>query len=165
MKKILMLILMVAVVGFAADATAAKTAANTAPVAAKAAPAPVADSVANNAADSVAAPSETDDLKAEIALRDSLMAEQGNSCKVEKDSLRQTIESEQAKSANWEKSYNTLKQENDVCTKALGVSIDISEKNKQKAEDEKKNASMMTSTSFIGGIAIGMLLFWLIFVD
>lgn len=162
MKKILMLILMVAVVGFAADATAAKTAANTAPATAIAAPV-AADSVANNAADSIAAPSETDNLKAEIALRDSLMAEQGNSCKVEKDSLRQTIESEQAKSANWEKSYNTLKQENDVCTKALGVSIDISEKNKQKAEDEKKNASMMTSTSFIGGIAIGMLLFWLIF--
>ena len=161
MKKILMLILMVAVVAFAA-APAAKTAANTAPATAIAAPV-AADSVANNAADSVAAPSETDDLKAEIALRDSLMAEQGNSCKVEKDSLRQTIESEQAKSANWEKSYNTLKQENDVCTKALGVSIDISEKNKQKAEDEKKNASMMTSTSFIGGIAIGMLLFWLIF--
>lgn len=163
MKKILMLILMVAVVAFAADAIAAKTAANTAPVAANAAPVAAVDSVANNAADSVAAPSETDNLKAEIALRDSLMAEQGNSCKVEKDSLRQTIESEQAKSANWEKSYNTLKQENDVCTKALGVSIDISEKNKQKAEDEKKNASMMTSTSFIGGIAIGMLLFWLIF--
>lgn len=162
MKKILMLILMVAVVGFAADATAAKTVANTASATAIAAPV-AADSVANNAADSVAAPSETDELKAEIALRDSLMAEQGNSCKVEKDSLRQTIESEQAKSANWEKSYNTLKQENDVCTKALGVSIDISEKNKQKAEDEKKNASMMTSTSFIGGIAIGMLLFWLIF--
>lgn len=161
MKKILMLILMVAVVAFAA-APAAKTAANTAPATAIAAPV-AADSVANNAADSVAAPSETDNLKAEIALRDSLMAEQGNSCKVEKDSLRQTIESEQAKSANWEKSYNTLKQENDVCTKALGVSIDISEKNKQKAEDEKKNASMMTSTSFIGGIAIGMLLFWLIF--
>lgn len=161
MKKILMLILMVAVVGFAA-APAAKTATNTAPATAIAAPV-AADSVANNAADSVAAPSETDNLKAEIALRDSLMAEQGNSCKVEKDSLRQTIESEQAKSANWEKSYNTLKQENDVCTKALGVSIDISEKNKQKAEDEKKNASMMTSTSFIGGIAIGMLLFWLIF--
>lgn len=162
MKKILMLILMVAVVGFAADATAAKTAANTAPATAIAAPV-AADSVANNAADSIAAPNETDELKAEIALRDSLMAEQGNACKVEKDSLRQTIESEQAKSANWEKSYNTLKQENDVCTKALGVSIDISEKNKQKAEDEKKNASMMTSTSFIGGIAIGMLLFWLIF--
>lgn len=162
MKKILMLILMVAVGVFAADATAAKTVANTAPATAIAAPV-AADSVANNAADSIAAPSETDNLKAEIALRDSLMAEQGNSCKVEKDSLRQTIESEQAKSANWEKSYNTLKQENDVCTKALGVSIDISEKNKQKAEDEKKNASMMTSTSFIGGIAIGMLLFWLIF--
>ena len=162
MKKILMLILMVAVGVFAADATAAKTAANTAPATAIAAPV-AADSVANNVADGVAAPSETDELKAEIALRDSLMAEQGNSCKVEKDSLRQTIESEQAKSANWEKSYNTLKQENDVCTKALGVSIDISEKNKQKAEDEKKNASMMTSTSFIGGIAIGMLLFWLIF--
>ena len=161
MKKILMLILMVAVVAFAA-APAAKTAANTAPATAIAAPV-AADSVANNVADGVAAPSETDELKAEIALRDSLMAEQGNSCKVEKDSLRQTIESEQAKSANWEKSYNTLKQENDVCTKALGVSIDISEKNKEKAEDEKKNASMMTSTSFIGGIAIGMLLFWLIF--
>ena len=162
MKKILMLILMVAVGVFAADATAAKTAANTAPATAIAAPV-AADSVANNVADGVAAPSETDELKAEIALRDSLMAEQGNSCKVEKDSLRQTIESEQAKSANWEKSYNALKQENDVCTKALGVSIDISEKNKEKAEDEKKNASMMTSTSFIGGIAIGMLLFWLIF--
>ena len=160
MKKILMLILMVAVVAFAADAIAAPV--NTAPAIAIAAPVAT-DSVANNAADSVAAPSETDDLKAEIALRDSLMVEQGNSCKVEKDSLRQTIESEQAKSANWEKSYNTLKQENDVCTKALGVSIDISEKNKQKAEDEKKNASMMASTSLIGGIALGMLLFWLIF--
>ena len=162
MKKILMLILMVAVVGFAADATAAKTVANTAPATAIAAPV-AADSVANNAADSVAAPSETDELKTEIALRDSLMAEQGNACKVEKDSLRRTIETEQAKSSNWEKSYETLKQENDVCTKALGVSIDISEKNKEKAENEKKNASMMASTSLIGGIALGMLLFWLIF--
>lgn len=162
MKKILMLILMVAVVGFAADAkTSAVSETKTVKIAAPADTASVVDSAA--VTDSAATPSEADNLKAEIALRDSLMAVQGDACKVEKDSLRKTIETEQAKSANWEKSYGTLKQENDVCTKALGVSIDISEQNKKKAEDEKKNASMMTSTSFIGGLALGMLLFWLIF--
>ena len=46
------------------------------------------------------------ELKQEIAVRDSVMQEQGNACSVEKDSLRAVIETEKAKSENWEKSYN-----------------------------------------------------------
>lgn len=96
------------------------------------------------------------DVAAELAIRDSVMT----ACNVESDSLRNLIESEQAKSANWEQSYNTIKQDNSVCQQALRVAIDAAS---DKNGSVKKEAAMMTGTSFLGGIAIGMLLFWLIF--
>jgi hypothetical protein len=95
------------------------------------------------------------DVAAELAIRDSVMT----ACNVESDSLRNIIESEQAKSANWEKSYNTVKQDNSVCQQALRVAIDAGSNN----GTAKREAAMMTGSSFLGGIALGMLLFWLIF--
>lgn len=102
------------------------------------------------------------ELKAEIALRDSVMSFQDSSCLADKNALRDSLQIEQAKCANWEQSYNTLKKDNEVCAKALGVYIDSNEKNKEKAEENRKNAAMMSSTSFLGGLALGALIMWLI---
>lgn len=102
-------------------------------------------------------------LKQEIAVRDSVMALRDSSCSAEKDSLKKSLEVEQAKSANWEKSYNEIKQNNEVCAQALSVSIGVNEKKKEKEEMDRQQAAMMTSSSFIGGVGLGMLLFWLIF--
>jgi len=102
-------------------------------------------------------------LNAEIALRDSIMGARDSSCSVEKQSLRNSLELEQAKCENWEQSYNTIKKNNEVCAQALSVSLGVSEKKKEEVEDERRKASTMTTTSFLGGIAVGMLLFWLIF--
>ena len=98
-------------------------------------------------------------MAAELNVRDSVMAARENSCNVEKDSLRTAVESERAKSANWEQSYNTVKQDNSVCQQALRVAI-----NSQTEKDgsAKKEAAMMSASSFFGGVLIGMLLFWLI---
>ncbi len=104
----------------------------------------------------------TADLQAEIALRDSVMAAQGNACNMEKDSLRKVVEVEQAKCANWEQSYNSMKKDNEVCAQALMVSIDMNEKKKEKDEDVRKEAAMMASSSFLGGLALGALIMWLI---
>jgi len=49
------------------------------------------------------APSVETELKQELALRDSLMQVQGDACTLEKDSLRAAIDTEKAKSENWEK--------------------------------------------------------------
>ena len=99
------------------------------------------------------------EVAAELNVRDSVMAARENSCNVEKDSLRTAVESEQAKSANWEKSYNTIKQDNSVCQQALRVAI-----NSQTEKDgsAKNEAAMMSASSFFGCVLIGMLLFWLI---
>jgi len=112
------------------------------------------------AAETVSAESE---LKQEIALRDSVMALRDSSCSVEKDSLKQALEVEQNKSANWEKSYNTIKQNNEVCAQALSVSLGVNEKKKEKEDMDRQQSAMMSSTAFLGGLGLGMLLFWLIF--
>ena len=101
-------------------------------------------------------------LQQEVALRDSVMQVQGEACNVEKDSLRAVIESEKAKSANWEQSYNTIKKDNEVCAQALGVSIGVNENRKDQEEEERRTASMMATSSFLGGIGIGLLIMWLI---
>lgn len=100
------------------------------------------------------------DFAAELNLRDSVMAAHDSTCKAEGDSLRSVIGKEQAKCANWEKSYETVKQDNAVCQQALRVAIE-SQTEKNKSSDSQ--AATMTMSSFIGGIGIGMLLFWLIF--
>jgi hypothetical protein len=119
-----------------------------------------ADETATPAADS-AATVETE-LKQELAMRDSVMQVQGNACTVEKDSLRAVIETEKAKSENWEKSYNTVKKDNETCAQMLSTSIGVNE-NKQKKEDEdRRAAAMATPSSFLGGVGIGLLIMWLI---
>ena len=107
-------------------------------------------------------PSTESELTQEVALRDSVMQVQGEACRIEKDSLRAVIETEKAKSANWEQSYNTVKRNNEVCAQALGVSIGVNENRKEQEEEERRTASMMATSSFLGGIGIGLLIMWLI---
>ncbi len=146
MNKILFALLLCVVTAFAADK-------------------PVADSASvAPAAAEMAAPQETcGEFKSELAHRDSLMAVADSSCSVEKDSLRASLNSEKAKSANWEQSYETMKKSNETCAKALSVSVGVNEKSKEKEKQTRNDAAMMTTTSFLSGIGLGMLLFWLIF--
>lgn len=120
-----------------------------------------ADESVQLATDASASSVETE-LKQELALRDSLMQVQGDACTLEKDSLRAAIDTEKAKSENWEKSYNTIKKDNETCAQMLSTSIGVNEKRKEKEEDERRNAAMMTSSSFLGGLGIGLLIMWLI---
>lgn len=114
------------------------------------------------AASESVAPSVESELKQELSTRDSLMQVQGNACTVEKDSLRAVIDSEKAKSENWEKSYNTVKANNETCAQMLSTTIQINEKNKEKEKNDRQAAAMMTSSSFFGGIGVGLLIMWLI---
>ena len=91
------------------------------------------------------------------------MAIADSSCSVEKDSLRAALNSEKAKGENWEKSYETMKKSNETCAKALSVSIGVSENSKEKRDEERREAAMMSGSAFLGGLGLGMLLFWLIF--
>ena len=102
------------------------------------------------------------DLKQEIAVRDSVMQVQGDACTLEKDSLRSVIESEKAKSENWEKSYNTVKKDNETCAQMLVTSIGINEKKQEKEQEDRRSAAMAASSSFLGGVGIGLLIMWLI---
>jgi hypothetical protein len=113
-----------------------------------------------------AAPAEmvpVDVMQEELSLRDSVMQVRDSLCMVEKDSLRKTVVVEEAKCANWEQSYQTMKQNNEVCAKALGIAIEASEKDKDRADEERRKAAVMSSSSFMGGLLVGALLFWLIF--
>ncbi|MBO6136681.1 MAG: hypothetical protein J6P30_08935 [Fibrobacter sp.] len=113
-----------------------------------------------------AAPAEmvpVDVMQEELALRDSVMQVRDSLCMVEKDSLRKTVVVEEAKCANWEQSYQVMKQNNEVCAKALGIAIEASEKDKGRADEERRKAAVMSSSSFMGGLLVGALLFWLIF--
>ncbi len=95
-------------------------------------------------------------------MRDSVMQVRDSLCAVEKDSLRKALVVEDAKYGNWEQSYQTMKQNNEVCAQALSVAIDVNEKNKAKADDERKKAATMGTSSFFGGLAVGLLVMWLI---
>ena len=102
------------------------------------------------------------ELKQELAVRDSVMQVQGDACTLEKDSLRSVIESEKAKSENWEKSYNTVKKDNETCAQMLVTSIGINEKKQEKEQEDRRSAAMAASSSFLGGVGIGLLIMWLI---
>lgn len=113
-----------------------------------------------------AAPAEmvpVDVMQEELSLRDSVMQVRDSLCTVEKDSLRKSVVVEEAKCANWEQSYQVMKQNNEVCAKALGIAIEASEKDKDRADEERRKAAVMSSSSFMGGLLVGALLFWLIF--
>lgn len=102
------------------------------------------------------------ELKQELAVRDSVMQVQGDACTLEKDSLRSVIETEKAKSENWEKSYNTVKKDNETCAQMLVTSIGMNEKKQEKEDNDRRAAAMATSSSFLGGVGIGLLIMWLI---
>lgn len=102
------------------------------------------------------------ELKQELAVRDSVMQVQGDACTLEKDSLRSVIESEKAKSENWEKSYNTVKKDNETCAQMLVTSIGMNEKKQEKEQEDRRSAAMAASSSFLGGVGIGLLIMWLI---
>lgn len=102
------------------------------------------------------------ELKQELAVRDSVIQVQGDACTLEKDSLRSVIETEKAKSENWEKSYNTIKKDNETCAQMLSTSISVNENKKEKEDNDRRAAAMATSSSFLGGVGIGLLIMWLI---
>ena len=102
------------------------------------------------------------EVQSELAMRDSVMQVRDSLCMVEKDSLRKAVVVEAAKCANWEQSYQTVKKDNEVCAQALGVAIEVNEKNKNAADEERKKAAMTTGSSFLGGLGIGLLIMWLI---
>ena len=166
MRKILYALLFCTVASFAAaDKPANPVPATSAqPVAESTAPAaPAAPAAAVAPADAAAPQEACAEAQAELAHRDSLMAIADSACTLEKDSLRTALNSEQAKSANWEQSYETMKKSNEACAKALGVSLGVNENSKEKRDEERREAAMMSGTSFLGGLGLGMLLFWLIF--
>ena len=136
MKKFFALVISVAAIAFAAETASV--------------PAPT-DPTVDTSVEQVP----VDVMQEELSLRDSL-------CMVEKDSLRKAVVVEEAKSANWEKSYQTMKADNEVCAKALGVALGVNEKSKENADEEKKKAAMMGGTSFLSGLGIGLLIMWLI---
>ena len=102
------------------------------------------------------------ELKQELAVRDSVMQVQGDACTMEKDSLRAVIETEKAKSDNWEKSYNVVKKDNETCAQMLNTSLGVNENKKEKEDQERRSAAMAASSSFLGGISLGLLIMWLI---
>ena len=102
------------------------------------------------------------EVQSELAMRDSVMQVRDSLCMVEKDSLRKAVVVEEAKCANWEQSYQIVKKDNEVCAQALGVAIEVNEKNKNAADEERKKAAMTTGSSFLGGLGIGLLIMWLI---
>ena len=111
---------------------------------------------------SLAQESAESELKQEIAVRDSVMQVQNDACTIEKDSLRAVIETEKAKSENWEKSYNTVKKNNETCAQMLSTSIGVNESKKEKEQEDQRSAAMAASSSFLGGIGIVLLIMWLI---
>lgn len=163
LKKMLLACVLATAFASAQDAAPVATAEKAASAEAAAVETSAAETGAEVAVAETAAPSVESELKEEIAVRDSVMAAQSESCSADKDSLRKALEIEQAKSANWEQSYETIKKDNALCAQALSVSIGVSEKKKEEVDDAKKAGSSMVTTSFIGGIGIGMLIFWLIF--
>lgn len=137
--------------------------------------------VAPQATDIVAiteAPSQTDSAKAtaaidviaanqathdsEIALRDSLLAAKDSINAADKQAMQTKLDVQEARCENWEKSYSTLETDFQTCSRMLRTSIETQEqKDKQLKETAKMNA-MAQSTSFIGGVLIGLLIGWLV---
>ena len=127
------------------------------------APAAPAEAMPAVAAETTVEQVPVDVMQEELSVRDSVMQVRDSLCAVEKDSLRKAIVVEEAKCANWEQSYQTVKRDNEVCAQALGTTLEINEKNKEKVDDERKKAAMSNGMSFTSGLLLGALLFWLIF--
>lgn len=96
-------------------------------------------------------------LQGELALRDSLLAANDSARAAEKARYETDIEVQNARCENWEKSYATIENEYRLCTKALGVYVESTEKYKQ---ESNKRDMVGPIGSFVGGILIGVLIGW-----
>lgn len=106
------------------------------------------------------------ELRQEVALRDSLMAVGDSACAAEKDSLRNALAMGNAVSDSWKQSYETMRKDGEACARDLSAAKSENEQLKeetQKKDDESGFPAAVAGTSFLGGLGIGMLLFWLIF--
>ncbi len=97
----------------------------------------------------------------ELLWRDSLLASKDSLLEAERQAHRTAMETETARCENWEKSYNTVQTEFATCAKMLSVSVENLEKNKEREAEEFQKTMMMQTSSFIGGILLGMLIYWL----
>lgn len=97
------------------------------------------------------------DLQGELALRDSLLAANDSVRSAEKAQYETDIEVQNARCENWEKSYATMENEYRLCTKALGVYVESTEKYKK---ESNKRDMVGPIGSFVGGILIGVLIGW-----
>ena len=64
-----------------------------------------------------------------------------------------------------EKIYHYLMSKNisdETCAQMLSASIGVNEKKQEKEQDDRRAAAMATSSSFLGGFGVGMLVMWLI---
>lgn len=114
--------------------------------------------------DSVQAmPDQTKELLAEIALRDSLMAVRDSSCVAEKESLRSDMAMEKAMCQSWQQSYETMRKDNESCAQALRTAKEENENKVNETEKSNSSSVIVPTSTFLGGLGIGMLLFWLFF--
>lgn len=105
----------------------------------------------------------TAELLEEIAIRDSVMALHDSSCAAEKDSLRFAMKLESSMCESWKQSYETMKTDYATCTQSLNAATEANERQKEDSRDHQKSAATMAASAFVGGVGIGMLLFWLLF--
>ena len=110
-----------------------------------------------------ALPDQTKELLAEIALRDSLMAVRDSSCVAEKESLRSDMAMEKAMCQSWQQSYETMRKDNESCAQALRTAKEENENKVNEAEKSNSSSVIVPTSTFLGGLGIGMLLFWLFF--
>ncbi len=106
------------------------------------------------------------ELRQEVTLRDSLMAVGDSACAAEKDSLRSALAMGNAVSDSWKQSYETMRKDGEACARNLSATKSENEllkEESQKKEEESGFPAAVAGTSFLGGLGIGMLLFWLIF--
>lgn len=105
----------------------------------------------------------TAELLEEIAIRDSVMALHDSSCAAEKDSLRFAMKMESSMCESWKQSYDTMKKNYGECNQALRTAKEENENKINEAEKSNSSSVIVPTSTFLGGLGIGMLLFWLFF--
>lgn len=117
------------------------------------------DSLVAKTPDSLNVPVKVDsiaksEVQEELAIRDSLLA-LGDSLRAAEEKVHQTeLEVQNARCENWEKSYSTLQQEYNTCTKILRVNLTNGE---AKQKEMQRMARIAQMGSWVGGIVIGLL--------
>jgi len=99
---------------------------------------------------------------AEIALRDSLLAAKDSVNAAEKADMQTKLDVTSARCESWEKSYAVLDTNFQTCSKMLRVYAETAEKKTQQLNEASKMNAMAQSTSFVGGVLIGLLIGWLV---